>query len=144
MAINWNQAEYVAPKLQIVPEQLPIEAGVKVGTVLQDRFDKSYENLTKAEEALRQMALNANEVDKPEVERIYNQYSEQLKGIDKSDLHNARWKTLKLATEAANNYISVAEKNKKIQAQEEMISKNPIWATSREKKLKDFKKGLRY
>jgi hypothetical protein len=142
MAINWNQAEYVAPKLQIVPEQLPIEAGVKVGTVLQDRFDKSYENLTKAEEALRQMALNANEVDKPEVERIYNQYSEQLKGIDKSDLHNARWKTLKLATEAANNYISVAEKNKKIQAQEEMISKNPIWATSREKKLKDFKKGL--
>ena len=142
MAINWNQAEYVAPKLQIVPEQLPVEAGVKVGAVLQDRFDKSYENLTKSEEALRQMALNANEVDRPEVERIYNQYSEQLKGIDKTDLHNARWKTLKLATEAANNYMSVAQRNKEIKAQEEIISKDPRWATSRERKLKDFKKGL--
>jgi hypothetical protein len=142
MAINWNQAEYVAPKLQIVPEQLPLEAGVKVGEVLQDRYDKSYENLTKSEEALRQMALNANEVDRPEVERIYNQYSEQLKGIDKTDLHNARWKTLKLATEAANNYMSVAQRNKEIKAQEEIISKDPRWATSRERKLKDFKKGL--
>jgi hypothetical protein len=64
MAINWNQAEYVAPKLQIVPEQLPVEAGVKVGAVLQDRFDKSYENLTKAEEALRQMQNQASSVDK--------------------------------------------------------------------------------
>jgi hypothetical protein len=142
MAINWNQAEYVAPKLQIVPEQLPVEAGVKVGAVLQDRFDKSYENLTKSEEALRQMALNANEVDRPEVERIYNQYSEQLKGIDKTDLHNARWKTLKLATEAANNYMSVAQKNKEIKAQEEMISKNPIYQFSKEARLKAFKKGL--
>jgi hypothetical protein len=142
MAINWNQAEFVAPKLQIVPEQLPLEAGVKVGAVLQDRFDKSYENLTKSEEALRQMALNANEVDRPEVERIYNQYSEQLKNIDKNDLHNARWKTLKLATEAANNYMSVAQRNKEIKAQEEIISKDPRWATSRERKLKDFKKGL--
>jgi hypothetical protein len=142
MAINWNQAEYVAPRLQIVPEQLPVEAGVKVGAVLQDRFDKSYENLTKSEEALRQMALNANEVDRPEVERIYNQYSEQLKGIDKTDLHNARWKTLKLATEAANNYMSVAQRNKEIQAQKEMISKNPIYQFSKEARLKAFKKGL--
>ena len=142
MAINWNQAEYVAPKLQIVPEQLPVEAGVKVGAVLQDRFDKSYENLTKSEEALRQMALNANEVDRPEVERIYNQYSEQLKGIDKTDLHNARWKTLKLATEAANNYMSVAQRNKEIQAQEEMISKDPRYALKREEALQDFRKGL--
>jgi hypothetical protein len=142
MAINWNQAEYVAPKLQIVPEQLPVEAGVKVGAVLQDRFDKSYENLTKSEEALRQMALNANEVDRPEVERIYNQYSEQLKGIDKTDLHNARWKTLKLATEAANNYMSVAQRNKEIKAQEEMISKDPRYALKREEALQDFRKGL--
>ncbi len=142
MAINWNQAEFVSPKLQIVPEQLPLEAGVKVGTVLQDRYDKSYENLTKSEEALRQMALSANEIDRPEVERIYSQYSEQLKNIDKNDLHNARWKTLKLATEAANNYMSMAQRNKEIQAQEELIAKNPIWATTREERLKDFRKGL--
>jgi hypothetical protein len=142
MAINWNQAEFVSPKLQIVPEQLPLEAGVKVGTVLQDRYDKSYENLTKSEEALRQMALSANEVDRPEVEKIYSQYSEQLKNIDKNDLHNARWKTLKLATEAANNYMSMAQRNKEIQAQEELISKDPRWALKREEALQDFRKGL--
>jgi hypothetical protein len=142
MAINWNQAEYVAPKLQIVPEQLPVEAGVKVGAVLQDRFDKSYENLTKAEEAARQLINTANQVDKEMATQVFNQYSEQLKGIDKTDLHNARWKTLKLATEAANNYASMAQRNKEIQAQEEMISKNPIWGTTREERLKDFRKGL--
>jgi hypothetical protein len=142
MAINWNQAEYVAPKLQIVPEQLPVEAGVKVGAVLQDRFDKSYENLTKAEEAARQLINTANPVDKEIATQVFNQYSEQLKGIDKTDLHNARWKTLKLATEAANNYTSMAQRNKEIQAQEEMISKNPIWGTTREERLKDFRKGL--
>lgn len=143
MAINWNQAEFVSPKLQIVPEQLPVEAGVKVGAVLQDRFDKSYENLTKSEEALRQMALNANEIDRPEVERIYSQYSEQLKNIDKNDLHNARWKTLKLATEAANNYMSVAQRNKEIQAQKEMISKDPRYQFNREDRLKAFEKTLK-
>lgn len=142
MAINWNQAEFVAPKLQIVPEQLPVEAGVKVGTVLQDRFDKSYENLTKAEEALRQMQNQASSVDKEIAGQIYNQYSEQLKNIDKSDLHNARWKTLKLAQEAANNYMSIAERNKQIQAQEEMISKDPRYALKREAALEDFRKGL--
>jgi hypothetical protein len=142
MAINWNQAEFVAPKLQIVPEQLPLEAGLKVGEVLQNRYDKSYENLTKSEEALRQMALNANEIDRPEVERIYSQYSEQLKNIDKDDLHNARWKTLKLATEAANNYMSVAQRNKEIQAQKEMISKDPRYQFSRQDRLKAFEKGL--
>jgi hypothetical protein len=142
MAINWNQAEYVAPKLQIVPEQLPVEAGVKVGAVLQDRFDKSYENLTKAEEAARQLINTANPVDKEMATQVFNQYSDQLKGIDKTDLHNARWKTLKLATEAANNYTSMAQRNKEIQAQEEMISKNPIWGTTREERLKDFRKGL--
>jgi hypothetical protein len=142
MAINWNQAEFVAPKLQIVPEQLPLEAGLKVGEVLQDRYDKSYENLTKSEEALRQMALNANEIDRPEVERIYSQYSEQLKNIDKDDLHNARWKTLKLATEAANNYMSVAQRNKEIQAQKEMISKDPRYQFSRQDRLKAFEKSL--
>lgn len=142
MAINWNQAEFVAPKLQIVPEQLPVEAGVKVGTVLQDRFDKSYENLTKAEEALRQMQNQASSVDKEIAGQIYNQYSEQLKNIDKSDLHNARWKTLKLAQEAANNYMSLAERNKQIQAQEEMISKDPRYALKREAALEDFRKNL--
>ena len=142
MAINWNQAEFVAPKLQIVPEQLPVEAGVKVGTVLQDRFDKSYENLTKAEEALRQMQNQASSVDKEIAGQIYNQYSEQLKNIDKSDLHNARWKTLKLAQEAANNYMSLSERNKQIQTQKEIISKDPRYQFTREARLKAFEKNL--
>jgi len=143
MAINWNQAEYVSPKLQITPEQLPLEAAMKVGDIQQDRYDKSYENLTKSQEAIRQMVNLAHDVDKEEANRIFSQYSDQIKGIDKEDLHNARWRTLKLATEAANNYSTIAQRNKQIQAQEEAISKDPRWALSRDKKLQDFRNKLK-
>ena len=143
MAINWNQAEYVSPKVQITPEQLPIEAGVKVGTVLQDRYDKSYENYTKAGEALRQMLNDAHDIDKPAVKQIYDEYQNKLKDISESgDFHNMRWQTLNLATEAADNYRSIAERNKAIQAQEELISKDPRWSLKREEALADFRKGL--
>ena len=143
MAINWNQAEYVSPKVQITPEQLPIEAGVKVGTVLQDRYDKSYENYTKAGEALRQMLNDAHDIDKPAVKQIYDEYQNKLKDISESgDFHNMRWQTLNLATEAADNYRSIAERNKAVQAQEELISKDPRWSLKREEALADFRKGL--
>lgn len=143
MAINWNQAEFVSPKIQIAPEQLPLEAAMKVGDIQQDRYDKSYENLTKSQEAIRQMVNLAHDVDKAEANRIFSQYSDQIKGIDKEDLHNARWRTLKLATEAANNYSTIAQRNKQIQAQEEAISKDPRWALSRDKKLQDFRNKLK-
>lgn len=144
MAINWNQAEFVSPKIQIAPEQLPLEAGMKVGATLQDRFDKSYENATKTGEAIRQMVNAANPIDKPVAEEVFGQYKSQLDEIAKSGkYHDMRWKTLKLAQEAANNYMSIAERNKQIQAQEEMISKDPRWSLSRDKKLKDFRNSLK-
>ena len=49
MAINWNLAGYVSPNIEITPEQLPLEALVKTSDVLQDRYDKSKENYTKAQ-----------------------------------------------------------------------------------------------
>lgn len=143
MAIDWNQAEYVSPKLQISPEQLPLEAAIKVGDTLQDRYDKSYENATKTGEAIRQMVNAANPVDREKAQEVFSQYEKQLADISKSGkYHNMRWQTLKLAQEAANNYMSIAERNKQIQQQEEAISKDPRWALKREAALEDFRKGL--
>lgn len=144
MAINWNLAGYVSPNIEITPEQLPLEALVKTSDVLQDRYDKSKENYTKAQEYQRQMLSQANEADKETAQQIFSQYENQLKDVaDRGDYHNMRWETLNLAQEAANNYAAINEKNKAIQAQRDAIAKNPIWATSREQRLKDFELGLK-
>lgn len=144
MAINWNLAGYVSPNIEITPEQLPLEALVKTSDVLQDRYDKSKENYTKAQEYQRQMLSQANEADKEAAQQIFSQYENQLKDVaDRGDYHNMRWETLNLAQEAANNYASINEKNKAIQAQREAIAKDPRWQTSREQRLKDFELGLK-
>lgn len=144
MAINWNLAGYVSPNIEIAPEQLPLEALVKTSDVLQDRYDKSYENYTKAQEYQRQMLSQANEADKEAAQQIFSQYENQLKDVaDRGDYHNMRWETLNLAQEAANNYASINEKNKAIQAQREAIAKDPRWQTSREQRIKDFELGLK-
>jgi hypothetical protein len=144
MAINWNLAGYVSPNIEIAPDQLPLEALVKTSDVLQDRYDKSYENYTKAQEYQRQMLAQANEADKEAAQQIFSQYEEQLKDVaNKGDYHNMRWETLNLAQQAANNYGNISERNKLIQAQKEAIAKDPRWQTSREDRLKDFELSLK-
>jgi hypothetical protein len=143
MAINWNLAGYVSPNIEIAPDKLPVEALVKTSDVLQDRYDKSYENYTKAQEYQRQMLSSANEADKEAAQQIFSQYEQQLKDIaDRGDYHNMRWETLNLAQEAANNYANVAKKNELIEKRKEEISKSPLYFKTRDRQMQYFMKNL--
>jgi hypothetical protein len=143
MAINWNLAGYVSPNIEITPEQLPLEALVKTSDVLQDRYDKSKENYTKAQEYQRQMLSQANEADKEAAQQIFSQYENQLKDVaDRGDYHNMRWETLNLAQEAANNYTAIAKKNELIEKRKEEIAKNPIYFKTRDRQMDYFLKNL--
>jgi hypothetical protein len=143
MAINWNLAGYVSPNIEIAPDKLPVEALVKTSDVLQDRYDKSYENYTKAQEYQRQMLSAANEADKEAAQQIFSQYEQQLKDIaDRGDYHNMRWETLNLAQEAANNYANVAKKNELIEKRKEEISKSPLYFKTRDRQMQYFMKNL--
>jgi len=143
MAINWNLAGYVSPNIEITPEQLPLEALVKTSDVLQDRYDKSKENYTKAQEYQRQMLSQANEADKEAAQQIFSQYENQLKDVaDRGDYHNMRWETLNLAQEAANNYAAIAKKNELIEKRKEEIAKNPMYFKTRDRQMDYFLKNL--
>jgi hypothetical protein len=128
MPINWNLAGYVNPDIKITPNEVPLEAMLNVGDKLQKDYDMSYENYTKAQEALRQMVNAAHLKDKPAAEKIFSRFEPELKKIAESGrFHDMKWQTQKLANQAANDYLSVATKNKTIQANLDAIAKDPKW-----------------
>lgn len=143
MPINWNLAGYVNPDIKITPTELPLQAMVNTGDELQKRYDASYENYTKTQEALRQMVNAAHPNDREEAEKIFSRYEPELKKIAESGkFHDMRWQTQKLANEAANDYLIVSNKNKQIQANLDAISKDPRWQFTRDKRQQAYLKSV--
>ena len=143
MPINWNLAGYVNPDIKITPNEVPLEAMVNVGDKLQKDYDMSYENYTKTQEALRQMENSAHDVDRETARNIFSRYEPELKKIAESGrYHDMKWQTQKLATQAANDYMSINERKRQILAQEEAIGKDPRYAFSKDQRVKAFRKTV--
>jgi hypothetical protein len=144
MAINWNQAEYVAPKLQIVPEQLPLEAGIKVGTVLQDRFDKAIETDTKIGALAKKLRGSVDKSDQALAEEIMSIYSTRLKDRATSgDYHKMQWQTLADAEDFANIYTGLTSKAKELDSyRKSIINDKSINPETKEKWLKMYNSKL--
>ncbi len=53
MPLNFN-ADFRGPKIDIVTREVPIAAIEKVGDILQDRYDKSYEQYNMFQELAKQ------------------------------------------------------------------------------------------
>jgi hypothetical protein len=125
MAINWNQAEFVAPKLQIVPEQLPLEAGLKVGEVLQNRYDKAIETDTKIGALTKKLMGSVDPKDQELAKEITDTYAARLKDrATIGDYHKMQWQTLADAEDFANIYTGLTEKAKTMQKYRDYIDTN--------------------
>jgi hypothetical protein len=123
MALNFEQAKFVDPKIQIAPRELPVEEMMKVGNVLQDRFDKAMENETKTSFALKKLEESANPLDR-ETARIIRENT-QKRLTDRATngrYQDMQWQTQQDAMEAASNYEALANRNKEIQKYSDYIT----------------------
>ena len=117
MAIDFNKQLVFDPKIDIVGEEVPLAEMEKTGQVLQDRYDKSYENYSKFQELAKQSEQIANEVEREKAKEWIKSLEPQIKEIrDRGDFHNMRWQTMALANNAANNLALFGERSKLIQA----------------------------
>jgi hypothetical protein len=117
MAIDFNKQLVFDPKIDIVGEEVPLAEMEKTGNVLQDRYDKSYENYSKFQELAKQSEQIANELEREKAKEWIKSLEPQIKEIrDRGDFHNMRWQTMALANNAANNLALFGERSKLIQA----------------------------
>jgi hypothetical protein len=137
--IDFNKQLVFDPKIEIVGNEVPLAAMEKTGAVLQDRYDKSYEQYSMADEALKQMEASANPVDREKAKELRGIYNQEMQGIlQKGDFHNMRQQTASLARNAAINYKTIAERNQKIQSDLEALSKDPRYRLDPEGARKEY------
>lgn len=139
MAIDFNKQLVFDPKIEIVGEEVPLAAMEKTGAVLQDRYDKAYEQYSLTKEALAQAAASANPVDKEKAKELISLYDTEMKDIlQKGDFHNMRHQVSALARNAAANYKTIAERNQKIQSDLEALAKDPRYRLDPEGAKKEY------
>lgn len=139
MAIDFNKQLVFDPKIEIVGKEVPLAAMEKTSNVLQDRYDKSYEQYSLADEALKQMEASANAVDRQKAKELRELYNQELQGIlQKGDFHNMRQQTAALARNAAVNYKTIAERNQKIQSDLDALAKDPRYRLDPEGAKKEY------
>lgn len=137
--INYEQAAIQQPKIDIIGKEVPLAALDKVGNQLQDRYDKSYEQYSLADEALKQMEASANPIDREKAKELRGVYSNEMKGIvDAGDFHNMRHQTAALARNAAMNYKTIAERNAEIQKGVAAINADPRYFRDKDKRVIDY------
>jgi hypothetical protein len=123
MAIDFNKQLVFDPKIDIVGEEVPLAALEKTGNILQDRYDKSYENYSKFQELAKQTEQIANPLEREKAKAWIKSLEPQLKEIsDRGDFQNMRWQTMALANNAANNLALFGERSKLIQAKMDAIA----------------------
>jgi hypothetical protein len=143
MALEFKNIVY-DPKIDIIGKEVPLQALEKTGDVLQGRYDKSYEQFSLADEALKQMEAGANEVDRQRAKELREAYKQEMQGIlAQGDFHNMRHQTASLARNAAVNYKNIAEKNAKIEAGVNAIRKDPRYALDPEGAVQEYLKNLK-
>jgi len=103
MPLNFN-LDFAGPKIDIVTREVPIAAIEKVGDILQDRYDKSYEQYNMFQELAKQTEQIADPLQKETVRNYITSLEPEIKSIsERGDFHNMRHQTAALARSAANN-----------------------------------------
>jgi len=144
MSIDFSKNLVFDPRIEIVGNEVPLAAMEKTGSVLQDRFDKSYEQYSLADEALKQMEASANPVDRDKAKELRGLYSQEMQGIlQKGDFHNMRHQVSALARNAAANYKTIAERNQIIQQNIDAIKKDPRYQLDPEGAVNHYLKDLK-
>ncbi len=139
MPLNFEQAAIQQPKIDIIGKEVPLEALEKTGNILQDRYDKSYEQYSMADEALKQMESSANPIDREKAKELRAIYNTEMKGIvDQGDFHNMRHQTAGLARNAAMNYKIIADRNAEIQKGIAAIQNDPKFFRDKDKRVADY------
>jgi len=143
MPINFESAQFVDPKIQIAPRELPVEEMMKVGNVLQDRFDKAMENETKTQAIARKLKASSNPADHAVADQIMNTYNQRLKDrATNGRYQDMQWQTQQDALDVAGNYEGLVNKNKNIQAEISAIMKNDAWK-DKNARIKDFMRTVK-
>jgi hypothetical protein len=125
MAIDFNKQLVFDPKIEIVGNEVPLAAMEKTGAVLQDRYDKSYENYSKFQELAKQTEQIADPEEREKVKQYIKDLQPQLKEIsDRGDFHNMRWQTMSLANNAANNLKLFGERANEAKKYRDLIAAN--------------------
>jgi len=143
MAIDFKQQTFFDPKIDIIGKEVPLAEIEKTGNVLQNRFDKSYEQYSAADEALKQMETRANPVDREKAKELRSIYKGEMdKILEQGDFHNMRRQTENLARNAAINYKVIEEKNTAIQKGLEDIAKSPKYQLDPEGAKQEYLKSI--
>lgn len=103
-------------KGSIVPEM------VQVSQELQNRYNTSQNNIDYATQFLN--SLDANDTDKPELQKLRDKYLQSLKAISgRKDLENATRETTMLAQQLPQDYMGFAQNMKARSAYKEELEK---------------------
>lgn len=114
---------FVNPNIQVKGTEIPLEQLEKTSNILQDRYDKSYENLTKFQEFAKQAEQNAAEEERGKVKEWVSGFEPQVNQMIKDDaLHRVGWKTLAMANNAAANLKTFQERAAQIKDIQDKIA----------------------
>ncbi|NBW18935.1 MAG: hypothetical protein EBR82_64270, partial [Caulobacteraceae bacterium] len=125
--LNFESAQFVDPKIQIAPRELPVEEMMKVGNVLQDRFDKSMENETKTQAIARKLKTSSNPADHAVADQIMSNYNQRLKDrATNGRYQDMQWQTQQDALDVAGMYEGLSNRAKQIAEYEKAIDLNTV------------------
>lgn len=142
MAINWNQAEFVAPKIQINPEALPIEAMMNVGDELQKRYDVALDTDTKLGAVARNLLQNVADIDKPEAMKIFDFYQNRLKErASKGNYQDMRFQTQADALDLKGMYEGLSNRKKELEDYEKSLRERKDISATKAQELLEMEKA---
>jgi len=118
---------FVNPNIQVKGTEIPLEQLEKTSNILQDRYDKSYENLTKFQVLAKQAEQIADPLERDKVKQYIASYQPAIDQMAKDDaLHRVGWKTMAMANEAAGNLKMFQDRAAEIKAIKEKIATTSI------------------
>lgn len=117
MAIDFNSGNlFKAPKINIIPEDVPLEAFEKSSEILNKRYETSADAATKAQEALVQQLQKAHPLEREAIKSFYDKtYGDLSKIATDDDYIDQEWKTRSLAMRTAANLQTQMERAKAAQ-----------------------------
>jgi hypothetical protein len=118
---------FVNPNIQVKGTEIPLEQLEKTSNILQDRYDKSYENLTKFQVLAKQAEQIANPLEREKVKQYIASYQPAIDQMAKEDaLHRVGWKTMAMANEAAGNLKMFQDRDTEIKSIKDKIAATDI------------------
>ena len=117
MAIDFSSDNlFKAPKINFIPEDVPLEAFEKSSEILNKRYETSADSATKAQEALVQQLQKAHPLEREAIQSFYDKtYGDLSKIATDDDYIDQEWKTRSLAMRTAANLQTQIERAKMAQ-----------------------------